>query len=490
LHVLSPFIARNSPIYANGGGLYALGLIYANYRWESRVIEIVRTAIIGKYSPVVKHGACLALGLIAMGSHEQEYYHMLLQILTESEAAEKSPEAKEAAGYAIGMVMLGCGPCDMIHDLLTIARPNEHEKVVRGIGMALALMMYGREDESETIVQALLTSRTPLLRQSAAWVIALAYVGTASNAALQRLLHLGVSDVNPDVRRAAVTGIGFVLSRSPKEVPGMVDLLAKSYHPHVRAGAALALGITCAGTGMSEAIAILEPLLEDLEEFVKQAAMIAMALVLQQQSDAAVPFAKKFRAYLRKLIKRKTGELEIFGLCAAYGIMNASGRNVVVSCNSLRGENSALPTVGLALFCNYFYWLPLTLMLPLAFHPTAVIGLDRNLQVADWKILSRGPASLYANPPSFESEKEEIKLTKATLSISTQVEPQPEALTPPPADAEEEFFVLTNPSRVTLNQLAGIDLNYTETYRPVTGEVFHGFVMLKEVADDEAEEDR
>jgi 26S proteasome regulatory subunit N2 len=334
------------------------------------------------------------------------------------------------------------------------------------------------------VIDCLLNSRIPLLRQSAAWVTALAYVGSASNVALQRLLHLAVSDVNPDVRRAAVTGIGFVLSRSPKEVPGMVDLLAKSYHPHVRAGAALALGITAAGTGMPEAIAILEPLLNDLEEFVKQAAMIAMALVLQQQSDTCVPFCKKFRAYLRKLIKRKGSEMEVFGLCVAYGVMNAGGRNVVVSCNSLRGENSALPTVGLALFCNYFYWNPLTLMLPLAFHPTTIIGLDRNLQLANWKILSRGSPALYANPPSFESETEIIKNTKATLSITPQELQQP-SVEKSMVEPEEEWSVLENPSRVTLNQFPGIDLNYSESYRPVCEEIFHGFVMLKEIAEGE-----
>ncbi|EAX89966.1 hypothetical protein TVAG_091560 [Trichomonas vaginalis G3] len=69
------------------------------------------------------------------------------------------------------------------------------------------------------------------------------------NDALQKLLHIAVSDVNDNVRRAAVIGIGFVLSRRPKEVPSMINLLAQSYHAHVRAGAALAIGISCAGTG-------------------------------------------------------------------------------------------------------------------------------------------------------------------------------------------------------------------------------------------------
>ena len=214
-------------------------------------------------------------------------------------------------------------------------------------------------------------------------------------------------------------------------------------------------------------------------------------MVLQQQSDTAVPYTKKFRTYLRKLISKKRNDLQVFGLCLAYGILNAGGRNVVISSNSLRGENSVLSTVGLALFCNYFYWHPLALMLPLAFHPTAVIGLDKNLETARWKILSRGDPRLYADPPTFESEKEVEKIQKAaTLSITKrEAEPEPEPAPPEPEPEPDEYEILENPSRVTLNQLAGIDLNYCEKYRPITGDVFHGFVMLKELEGQEDEEE-
>lgn len=39
-------------------------------------------------------------------------------------------------------------------------------------------------------------------------------------------------------------------SRNPEQCPSVVSLLAESYNPHVRYGAAMALGIACAGTGL------------------------------------------------------------------------------------------------------------------------------------------------------------------------------------------------------------------------------------------------
>ena len=53
----------------------------------------------------------------------------------------------------------------------------------------------------------------PILRWSGMYTLAMAYCGTANNAAIRKLLHVAVSDVNDDVRRAAVTSLGFLLFR-------------------------------------------------------------------------------------------------------------------------------------------------------------------------------------------------------------------------------------------------------------------------------------
>ena len=58
-----------------------------------------------------------------------------------------------------------------------------------------------------------------------------------------------MSDVNDDVRRAAVIAIGFLLFHNPEQCPSVVSLLSESYNPHVRYGAAMALGVACAGQG-------------------------------------------------------------------------------------------------------------------------------------------------------------------------------------------------------------------------------------------------
>lgn len=71
----------------------------------------------------------------------------------------------------------------------------------------------------------------------------------------------------------------------------MVSLLAESYNPHVRYGAAMALGIACAGTGLREAIALLEPMVKfDPVNFVRQGALVSVftSLIITEAICASI----------------------------------------------------------------------------------------------------------------------------------------------------------------------------------------------------------
>ncbi len=111
---------------------------------------------------------------------------------------------------------------------------TQHEKIIRGCAIGLALIMYGREEGAETLIEQMTRDQDPLIRYGGMYTIGLAYRGTGNNAAIQKLLHYAVSDVSDDVRRAAVTNLGFVLANAPQQCPRIVALLAESFNPHVR----------------------------------------------------------------------------------------------------------------------------------------------------------------------------------------------------------------------------------------------------------------
>ncbi|EDO26298.1 predicted protein, partial [Nematostella vectensis] len=199
-------------------------------------------------------------------------------------------------------------------------------------------VMYARMEEADALIESLSRDKDSNLRRSAMYTVAMAYCGTGNNKAIKRLLHVAVSDVSDDVRRAAVTALGFILFRTPEQCPSVVSLLSESYNPHVRYGAALALGIACAGTGLKEAINLLEPMTNDPVNYVRQGALVASALILIQQTEHTCSKVAKFREIYAKVISDKHEDVMAkFGATLAQGIIDAGGRNVTVSLQSRAG---------------------------------------------------------------------------------------------------------------------------------------------------------
>ncbi|XP_014674162.1 PREDICTED: 26S proteasome non-ATPase regulatory subunit 1-like [Priapulus caudatus] len=116
----------------------------------------------------------------------------------------------------------------------------------------------------------------------------------------------------------------FIGCRTPEQVPNVVSLLAESYNPHVRYGAAMALGISCAGTGNKDALSLLEPMANDSVNYVRQGVLIASALILIQQNENTCPKVKHFRDLYTKIIVDKHEDVMAkYGAIIAQGILDA-----------------------------------------------------------------------------------------------------------------------------------------------------------------------
>jgi 26S proteasome regulatory subunit N2 len=514
--------------YSEGGGLYALGLIHANH--GANTIDYLLTQLKDAQNEMVRHGGCLGLGLSAMGTHRQDVYEQLKFNLYQDDA-----NTGEAAGIAMGMVMLGSKNASSIEDMVAYAQESQHEKILRGLAVGIAFTMYGRLEEADPLIEQLTSDKDPILRRSGMYTLAMAYCGTGHNQAIRKLLHVAVSDVNDDVRRAAVTALGFLLFRTPEQCPSVVSLLAESYNPHVRYGAAMALGIACAGTGLREAIALLEPMVMfDPVNFVRQGALIASAMILIQQTEQTCPKVSFFRQTYAQVISNKHEDVMAkFGAILAQGIIDAGGRNVTLSLQSRTGHTNMLAVVGALVFTQYWYWFPLSHCLALAFTPTCMIALNGQLKMPKLDLKSSAKPSLYAYPAPLEEKKREEreKVTTAVLSIAARQrrrdhdrkhrdekmevdEDKEEKKTTTEekkteddkkktdekkaADKKDEkeekkkepepnFEILNNPARVMRQQLKVVTLNDNSQYVPLKDVSIGGIVMVRNLKPGEEE---
>ncbi|KAJ5389615.1 26S proteasome regulatory subunit rpn2 [Penicillium cataractarum] len=406
----------SNSVYSQGGSLYAYGLIYANH--GGMAVDIIRDYFKKATEEVVQHGGALGLGVAGMATGDEGIYEDLRNVLYTDSALNG-----EAVGLAMGLVMLGTGNMKALEDMIQYAHDTQHEKIVRGLAMGMALIMYGRQEAADELINGLLGDPDPTLRYGGIMTIALAYCGSGSNKAVRKLLHVAVSDVNDDVRRVAVLSLGFILFRKHQSVPRMVELLSESYNPHVRYGAAMALGISCAGTGLDEAIDLLEPMLKDSTDFVRQGALIALSMVLVQQNEAMNPRVTSLRKAMLKMVgDRHEDAMAKFGCAVALGIIDAGGRNCTISLQTQTGNLNMPGIVGAAVFVQYWYWFPLSHFLSLSFAPTAVIGVDQKLEAPKFKFHSNTRPSLFDYPPEQQVKAEEApeKVKTAVLSTTAQ----------------------------------------------------------------------
>ena len=98
----------------------------------------------------IQHGICLGLGLTAMATGSESIYEELKNVLFNN---ADSAVIGEAAGYSLGLVMLGSANESAIEELLTHAQDSKHEKIIRALAISLALMMYGKEDNADGLIE-------------------------------------------------------------------------------------------------------------------------------------------------------------------------------------------------------------------------------------------------------------------------------------------------------------------------------------------------
>ena len=351
--VLDPYFTggeggANSSPYSTAGAYYAYGLIHANQFTQETANFFMDGYRNSGQNEAVQHGVSLGLGLNAMATRDENIYDQLKNVLYNN---ADSAIIGESAAYGMGLVMCGSADERAIEEMTTHAGDSQHEKIVRALGISLALTMFGKEEQADGLIEQMTRSKDSIMRYGAMFAIGCAYAGTQNTQAVQRLLKFAVTDVSDDVKRAALTNLGFLLYKRPQMIPETVRHLAESYNPHLRYGAAMAVGIGCAGTGLNEDLKLLAPLTDDQTDFVRQAALIALSMVFIQVTETQEPKVLTINKILDKMTCDKGEEiLSRMGAILSKGILNAAGRNATLSLTTRDGNLRQNAVVGMVLF--------------------------------------------------------------------------------------------------------------------------------------------
>lgn len=92
------------------------------------MISYLKDQLAKASSAAVKHGACLGLGLAAMGTCEYSSYEQLREALYQDDAV-----IGEAAGTAMGLVMAASLDATAYTEMVQYVNETQHDKIQRGL---------------------------------------------------------------------------------------------------------------------------------------------------------------------------------------------------------------------------------------------------------------------------------------------------------------------------------------------------------------------
>lgn len=59
----------------------------------------------------------------------------------------------------MGLVMLGTGSPKAVEEMLQYAHETQHEKIIRGLAMGIAMLFYGKEEQADSMIDTLMADK-------------------------------------------------------------------------------------------------------------------------------------------------------------------------------------------------------------------------------------------------------------------------------------------------------------------------------------------
>lgn len=205
----------SSDDYIKAGALLACGIVNTSVRNECDPALALLSDYVLNSSNIMRVGSILGLGLAYAGTNRSDIYDLITPALRDSKS---NMEVTAITALSLGLVGVGTGNDEMTSLLLqTLIEASEAElkdTQTRFIVLALGLLYLGKQDAVETIIEALQVVPEPLKGFGSVLVEACAYAGTGNVLKIQQMLHICTDSEEAEKKEDAAEGAAAATSTS------------------------------------------------------------------------------------------------------------------------------------------------------------------------------------------------------------------------------------------------------------------------------------
>lgn len=183
------------------GALMAYGILHAGVRTEmDAALALLSEHIEEGSSPKNKISAIVGIGIAYAGSHREDIAPLLLQHIADETT---SMDVASLAALSLGFIFVGSSHGEIVPTILQTMMEREpsalDSKWTRFMILGLALLFFGRQDESDATIETLKAIEHPVSKQAQVLVDACSYAGNGDVLKIQQMLHhctehIGVDD--------------------------------------------------------------------------------------------------------------------------------------------------------------------------------------------------------------------------------------------------------------------------------------------------------
>lgn len=114
-------------------------MIYSNF-YNAKTADVF-LKVLETEKEATLHGACLGVGLMAMGTNDSTIINALKNVLFKDKAV-----SGEAAAVALGLLTVGNRDTELIEEMINLAKENKHVKITRGLAIGISLNLVNCEN--------------------------------------------------------------------------------------------------------------------------------------------------------------------------------------------------------------------------------------------------------------------------------------------------------------------------------------------------------